>query len=56
MFEKIIFEQNPHWDNQLYPQGFRRERFGKLLDFLPLPHIVAVAGARRVGKSTMLSS
>jgi len=54
MFEKIIFEQNPHWDNQLYPQGFRRERFGKLLDFLPLPHIVAVAGARCVGKSTML--
>lgn len=54
MFEKIIIEQNPHWDSQLYPQGFTRERFGKLLDFLPLPHVVAVAGARRVGKSTML--
>lgn len=54
MFEKIIVEQNPHWDQELYPQGFTRERFTKLLDFLPLPHVVAVSGARRVGKSTML--
>lgn len=54
MFEKIIIEQNPHWKSELYPQGFRRERFNKLLDFLPLPHVVAVSGARRVGKSTML--
>lgn len=54
MFEKIIIEQNPHWNSELYPQGFKRDRFGKLLDFLPLPHVVAVAGARRVGKSTML--
>jgi predicted AAA+ superfamily ATPase len=54
MFEKIIIEQNPHWSGELYPQGFTREQFSKLLDFLPLPHVVAVSGARRVGKSTLL--
>jgi len=54
MFEKIIIEQNPHWNKELYPSGFRREQFSKVLDFLPLPHIVAVSGARRVGKSTLL--
>jgi uncharacterized protein len=54
MFEKIIIEQNPHWNGELYPSGFRREQFSKVLDFLPLPHIVAISGARRVGKSTLL--
>lgn len=54
MFEKIIIEQNPHWNSQLYPQVFTRDIFAKLLDFLPLPHIVGVSGARRVGKSTIL--
>lgn len=54
MFETIIVEQNPHWSGVLYPKGFSRERFAKLLEFLPLPHVISVSGARRVGKSTML--
>jgi len=54
MFEEIIVGQNPHWSEELYPEGFHRQYFAKLLEFLPLPHVISVLGARRVGKSTLL--
>ena len=53
MFEAVIVDQNPHWDGTLYPEGVQRSALGKVKEYLELPHIIALVGVRRSGKSTL---
>lgn len=53
MFESVIVDQNPHWEGALYPEGTPRAILGKVREYLDLPHIIALAGVRRAGKSTL---
>lgn len=53
MFEELIVDQNPHWDGTLYEEGVCREVLIKVKDYLVLPHIIALVGVRRAGKSTI---
>lgn len=53
MFESVIVDQNPHWEGALYPEGTAREILGKVREYLDLPHIIALVGVRRAGKSTL---
>jgi len=54
MFESLIVDQNPHWDGILYEEGVSREVLAKVKDYLDLPHIIALVGVRRAGKSTLV--
>lgn len=52
--ESILFEDNPHWTNSaIYDDFIPRDILPKALSFLDTKHIVALIGARRVGKSTI---
>jgi uncharacterized protein len=54
MFESVIVDQNPHWEGTLYPEGTLRDVLNKVREFLVLPHIIALVGVRRAGKSTLV--
>ncbi len=51
--EAILF-QNPHWEGRREQLPVPREEFETLKAHLPLPHIVALYGPRRVGKTTLM--
>lgn len=53
MFENVIVDQNPHWDGTLYEEGVPRTILAKVKEYLDLPHIIALVGVRRCGKSTL---
>lgn len=54
MFESVIVDQNPHWDGTLYLEGVARGILGKVKGYLELPHVIALVGVRRSGKSTLV--
>lgn len=54
MFENAIVDQNPHWEGTYYKEGVPRKILVKVKDYLELPHIIAVTGVRRSGKSTLI--
>lgn len=54
MFEPVIVDQNPHWDGTLYQEGVSRDILSKVKEYLGLPHIIALVGVRRSGKSTLV--
>jgi uncharacterized protein len=54
MFEPVIVDQNPHWDGTLYQEGVLRGILYKVKSYLELPHIIALVGVRRSGKSTLV--
>jgi predicted AAA+ superfamily ATPase len=52
--ESIILEDNPHWiDKQVYSHYEKREILQKAISLLDTKEILALIGARRVGKSTI---
>ena len=52
--ESVLFEDNPHWTNQhVYDHYTPRELLPKALSYLDTKQIIALIGARRVGKSTI---
>ena len=52
--ESILLEDNPHWVNTAtYDTFIKREVLDKALSFLDTREILAIIGARRVGKSTL---
>jgi len=52
--ESIILEDNPHWiDKKVYNHYEKREVLQKALALLDTKEIIALIGARRVGKSTI---
>jgi predicted AAA+ superfamily ATPase len=52
--ESIILEDNPHWvDKTVYSHYEKREILQKALTLLDTKEIIALIGARRVGKSTL---
>jgi hypothetical protein len=53
MFEPLLVDQNPHWDGTLYQTGIARDLLNRVKDYLDLPHIIALVGVRRCGKSTL---
>lgn len=53
MFESVIVDQNPHWDGTLYQEGVPRTVLGNVREYLDLPHVIALIGVRRSGKSTI---
>lgn len=53
MFEQTIIDQNFHWNGQPYSTGVQREILAAVIEHLDLPHILALVGVRRSGKSTL---
>jgi predicted AAA+ superfamily ATPase len=52
--ESIILEDNPHWLNSdIYSTFEKRDILKKALSLLPTKEVLAIIGARRVGKSTI---
>ena len=52
--ESILYEDNPHWTNSnVYDAYTPRELLPKALSYLDAKQIIALIGARRVGKSTI---
>jgi predicted AAA+ superfamily ATPase len=51
--EKIIRQQNPHWTGQKYAGLVHRRIMDNLIGKLSLPHIQALTGIRRCGKSSV---
>ena len=52
--ESVLFEDNPHWTNKhVYDHYTPRELLPKALSYLDTKQIIALIGARRVGKSTI---
>lgn len=52
--ESVLLEDNPHWNNSnAYKHFVNREILPQALSFLGAKQIVALIGARRVGKSTL---
>lgn len=54
MFEEILIDQNPHWENEKYLPGAARTCFPKLIEYFGTGQIVAIMGVRCAGKSTLL--
>jgi len=52
LLTEIIQEQ--YREMQALPLGIERERLQDILDVLKLPHIIAITGMRRSGKSTLM--
>lgn len=52
--ESILLEDNKHWlDGNTYDNFIKREVLPKAILYLDTPQIIALVGARRVGKSTI---
>ncbi len=52
--ESILLEDNKHWfDNSCYDDFVTRKLLVKALEFLDAKEVLAIIGARRVGKSTL---
>jgi len=50
--EKILLEQNPHWQGKT--QNYvKREKLTELINYLPTRQIITISGIRRCGKSTL---
>ncbi|MFZ4098700.1 MAG: ATP-binding protein [Chlamydiia bacterium] len=54
MFEKILIDQNPQWEGHAFPASVAREAETSLEKYLPLKHVISIAGVRRSGKSTLV--
>ena len=52
MMEKILLEQNPHWQGQIKTY-VKREKLTELILYLPTRQIITISGIRRCGKSTL---
>ncbi len=53
----ILLEDNPHWlkkPNEVYNNYADREALERALAYLSAKEIVAIIGARRVGKSSLI--
>ncbi len=50
--EKILLEQNPHWQGQIKTY-VKREKLTELILYLPTRQIITISGIRRCGKSTL---
>ncbi len=50
--EKILLEQNPHWQGQTRTY-VKREKLTELILYLPTRQIITISGIRRCGKSTL---
>jgi len=52
--QSVLLEDNPHWINSsIYNDFIDREVLKKAISFLNAKEIIAIIGARRVGKSTL---
>ena len=54
MFEKFLIEQNIHWQNKFYFDGYKRKMIEYLIKLVSIKQIIAITGIRRCGKSTIL--
>ena len=52
--ESILLEDNKHWnDTRAYDGFIGRKVLGKAISYLSTKQVIALIGARRVGKSTL---
>ncbi|ADR34356.1 AAA ATPase [Sulfuricurvum kujiense DSM 16994] len=52
--DSILIDDNPHWDTpEAYGQFSPREKLTHALSFLKAKEVIAILGARRVGKSSL---
>lgn len=52
--DSILIDDNPHWDTpEAYSEYISREKLIQALSFLKAKEVIAILGARRVGKSSL---
>lgn len=52
--DSILIDDNPHWDTpEAYSKFSPREKLSHALSFLKAKEVIAILGARRVGKSSL---
>lgn len=51
MFEKVLVEQNPHWEGKKPETGIPRTLLTTILSFLENKQVLIITGIRRAGKS-----
>ena len=54
MLEDYLYEQNLHWQGQLFDAGTERELLTNLSPLMDIDHILAISGIRRCGKSFLM--
>lgn len=54
MREELLFDWNPWWNNGFEPDAVERDRYGEVETWLERDEVVALTGARRSGKTTLL--
>ncbi len=54
MFEKVLVEQNPHWEHKGKEIGIIREKLKHLLQYIGKKHVLIITGVRRCGKSYLM--
>ncbi len=52
--QELLRKHNPIWFGQQLETGIERSTLHQIVSFLSVPHIVAISGARRSGKSFLL--
>ena len=54
MFEEVIVDQNPHWEDETLDTGIPRQDLKTIEEYMDARQIIAITGVRRCGKSTLL--
>ncbi len=54
MFEDVIVDQNPHWDNLFFEPGIPRKAMETVRKYIDARQVISIVGVRRCGKSTLL--
>ncbi|MFH0713892.1 MAG: ATP-binding protein [Candidatus Micrarchaeota archaeon] len=52
--KEVLMDLNPWWKGEFNVDFKERKLYWELKKFLPLPHIIALTGLRRVGKTTLM--
>ena len=53
MFDKVIIQQNPHWQDGPYTKLMQRSCLAELIESLPMKEMQVLQGIRRSGKSSL---
>lgn len=54
MFDDVIVDQNPQWEDVLFESGIPRKAMATVREYLDARQVISVVGVRRCGKSILL--
>ena len=52
--QELLRKHNPIWFGKMLKTGIERSCLQQIVSFIPVPHMIAISGARRSGKSYIL--